>query len=833
MTGAAGPPAGGGGGDGGSDGGEEAAREGSDAPADRGEGGGDRGSGSGPPPAGSPNRFLQEDLAGDAGRRGPRGEGGERGDWGAGDRPTDETGETRPGDGTRSPRTTDVSLDARPESRSDRRPDGVDSRREAGHLGPHPGGDGGPLRFNRRAGGEGILPSPADRRAGAETGRFRGARPGHGVDRAERGEESDPADRGREPGRTAPGREADRDREADRTDRGREMDRADRDRDRTRGSASPLWRFEVPVDAADLSADDGSGTALERELSVRLFEAAAERAGHDLDREAAERIYEQGDWDVDPGALRDHVERRLDAGETTALFDVRSLPRDVTDGRWWYEVPIDAVDPALLADGSEQDLAREVSVRLLRAAGEQHGREIDREAAETVYRESNWRTTVEGTTDPEALQARVGELREAGETHLPYFARAHPDAVTGDGDRSPTGNARGEGSGDWRSREAGAGDDPRRVPDDAARNPVERYVRSRVLEPAPDNVIRFPFDSPDPVSGDVARVLSEIPAHTRDDPRAVIRFHVSASRTGSAEYNQRLTEERGETIERHVEEFGVAAQVEVVAHGESLAREADRSLMQLDPPSDAEADASRADRRDDPGARVAIVEVIPYISSAWFEEGETVDVLDAQPIDEAYREGEREWNENVAPLGEAVREMEPSPENPIREDPSSDPFEFLDQFWEEYGGTAKKALKQPVGVSTIAKLLGKELAGTFYEVLVRNQQIKEIPDQRLPGYRAIAEGLASSLDSEYTPYWTPEAGPYRRLFERAHRAGEQMSKRERRQLKIYLVERDRNFEKYSVGEPISAEYVIKHFDGSSYSRGILHCFQQDKHFDRQ
>ncbi len=344
----------------------------------------------------------------------------------------------------------------------------------------------------------------------------------------------------------------------------------------------------------------------------------------------------------------------------------------------------------------------------------------------------------------------------------------------------------------------------------------EQFERKRYF--MPDRGVGFAFDGANPVPGDVERWhsgLSEAKRQALEDPRTVVTIKAMASRPGTEAYNQRLTEQRGEALTKELQGLGVQAQIKVEAVGEQEARKADRSLMSPRPPSDND----KADGRDNAIFRTATIEIEPFATDADFNaENVTGQRLSKARLNDELAKGEQTFEQKIAgTLGEQVRKIHPSPENPFLPRPSRDPDEFLGQAGEQIKDFATDPKE------TIAKMG----AGIFLDGAIIKMQ-EQVAIQRQPAYDAIAQGVAGGLDPSYADSnnWQPKDDAQRALYDGAKRTVEGLSEREQEQLGLFLTQRGTEFEQ-------SYNYLTPRLDGSHFRDGVTRYFDSDKHYDRE
>jgi outer membrane protein OmpA-like peptidoglycan-associated protein len=103
--------------------------------------------------------------------------------------------------------------------------------------------------------------------------------------------------------------------------------------------------------------------------------------------------------------------------------------------------------------------------------------------------------------------------------------------------------------------------------------------------------VPFPFDGAKPAEGSVKRYLAAQTARDKQsllDPNTTLRVEIGASRPGGEQYNQNLTDRRGQELVGELRGAGVKAQIDVISTGESQAKKAEKP-----------------ERQDDAGDRVA------------------------------------------------------------------------------------------------------------------------------------------------------------------------------------------------------------------------------------
>ena len=101
--------------------------------------------------------------------------------------------------------------------------------------------------------------------------------------------------------------------------------------------------------------------------------------------------------------------------------------------------------------------------------------------------------------------------------------------------------------------------------------PEQRAERAQITNRP--NLVGFPSGVGDAARTEVQRVLNNVPQSLRDSPDAVLFLTGRASRTGGADFNQRLSEDRVANVAAIMKQLGVKAQIETAAYGEQDARD--------------------------------------------------------------------------------------------------------------------------------------------------------------------------------------------------------------------------------------------------------------------
>jgi outer membrane protein OmpA-like peptidoglycan-associated protein len=320
----------------------------------------------------------------------------------------------------------------------------------------------------------------------------------------------------------------------------------------------------------------------------------------------------------------------------------------------------------------------------------------------------------------------------------------------------------------------------------------EKFQRNRFVSPV--DGIGFQFNKAKAARGETNRFIKSLPEDKRqalNDHNTQVFLYVSGSRPGTAEYNQRLTEQRGEELKRElIEKHGVKAKITIVPLGERAARTDDQSPMSLKEPSDRDPQ----DRIDDPWDRTAKIVIQPQSDST--KDKPILSLDRARQLPQDIRAGE-EIAKEFEKLGEQVRKEFPLPENPFGDVPSRDPGEFgkqiLDKAKEPIKDTIKGVLKKD-GLAVpkaVGKAVGKIFLGSEYEGLVRTQQREVVEKQRNRYYGVLSAGAASGLDSSYIDkYHHPRNDLEQKLFDTAKQFVKNLSPLAKHQLHVYLTERD-------------------------------------------
>ena len=205
--------------------------------------------------------------------------------------------------------------------------------------------------------------------------------------------------------------------------------------------------------------------------------------------------------------------------------------------------------------------------------------------------------------------------------------------------------------------------------------------------------------------------------------------------------------------------------------------------MSLRPPSDND----KADGRDNAMFRTANDRDQPFATDEQFNaENVTGQRLSKQRLNAELAKGEQTFEEKIAgTLGEQVRKIHPSPENPFLPRPSRDPDEFLGQAGEQIFDFATDPKE------TIAQMG----AGIFLDGAIIKMK-EQVAIQRQPAYDAIAQGVAGGLDPSYADLnsWQPKDDAQRALYDGAKRTVEGLSEREQEQLGLFLTQRGTEFE---------------------------------------
>jgi hypothetical protein len=298
---------------------------------------------------------------------------------------------------------------------------------------------------------------------------------------------------------------------------------------------------------------------------------------------------------------------------------------------------------------------------------------------------------------------------------------------------------------------------------------------------------------------------------------AVITLHTSADRPGSEAYNKALAEQRGREWAQELRELGVVARIEIVAHGERFAREADKSPMSTREPSDRDPE----DKKSDPRYRTGVMEVrLPEA-----QQGVDPKKFEGQNVNDVYDKGKEIAKEKLDPLGEKVRAHVPLRPNESLPDSTKDPVETVKNI----AGVAKDTLDALL--TRDPKELPEKVAGPVFDFVAgitgaKHQMEKEVEAKRKPNHRAIAEGAASGFDPNHTSSWKPEDAQQRALFDEAKSTVQGLSGTEKLQLGFFLTQN------YTDGEKTFKDVAPK-MDGVSFRGGVERYFGNDEHFNRR
>jgi len=101
--------------------------------------------------------------------------------------------------------------------------------------------------------------------------------------------------------------------------------------------------------------------------------------------------------------------------------------------------------------------------------------------------------------------------------------------------------------------------------------PEQRAERAEITKQP--NLVGFKSNVHDASRSDVQRVLDNVPQSVRNSPDATIFLTGRASRTGRADYNQWISEQRVANVAGIMKELGVKAKIQTFAYGEQDARD--------------------------------------------------------------------------------------------------------------------------------------------------------------------------------------------------------------------------------------------------------------------
>jgi hypothetical protein len=223
-------------------------------------------------------------------------------------------------------------------------------------------------------------------------------------------------------------------------------------------------------------------------------------------------------------------------------------------------------------------------------------------------------------------------------------------------------------------------------------------------------------------------------------------------------------------------------------------------------------------------ARVAIWEIkaqsdtsleSPSELQSWLEERQfniEWDRLAGQPVFERI----------VDPLVKTIREQIHMPPNPVMDAPSDNVDEWIEQTGEVIRDTIE-SLKSP---KDVIEHVGKMMVGSFVDIFTSGAS-KDVARERQPLHDAISEGIASGLDSSYTPRFTAQNDQEQHYFSSAKTAVENLTSEEKYQLAVFLVEAYRN-DLSEVGRPTS-DYIQLRLEGSIFSLGAERIFSRSKY----
>jgi outer membrane protein OmpA-like peptidoglycan-associated protein len=367
-------------------------------------------------------------------------------------------------------------------------------------------------------------------------------------------------------------------------------------------------------------------------------------------------------------------------------------------------------------------------------------------------------------------------------------------------------------------------------PDPPVRKLSAQELAERRSFDRPAHGVGFGFNKEQPAMGEMERLMATLKAEMGDlrgDPMAVIKVETWASRPGTESYNLKLTQQRADVLEKLLRQHGFTGTIVKIAHGEAP-REPEHAPMALDQPKPV--DRGKADAQDDAANRVAIVTVEAVGTSIDFEpEVVPSDREEMRQLDEATKSGKKTFTSIASITGEQIRDLIPVPDNPLGEEPSGDPQEFLRQAGEKVKEVLEDLVSGPKAPEKVAKLLGKYTLGPLFEGVVRENWKAEVAAKRMPLYAAYADGAAGAIDPKFSR--TTFSDPLQqRMSDAAYEAFSRLSETDKENVTKYLVENVRRGTTAAVTEGTSAQWVASHSD-----RGIdsaIRIWFQDDHYQR-
>lgn len=317
---------------------------------------------------------------------------------------------------------------------------------------------------------------------------------------------------------------------------------------------------------------------------------------------------------------------------------------------------------------------------------------------------------------------------------------------------------------------------------------AERREREKVAQPT--DGVGFRFGSADLDREGFARYINSVPdaqkERWQEDPETRLVIEGSASRPGSDQVNDDLSQRRAETLAEGLREWGFAGEIEIVAAGESEA-------MRDNWPED-------MDRAEYRSARV-----VAEVRGIEFDREPEIEVevptlaerKELLPID--LKAGEWLMRRQLGRAHEAVKEIASLLENPV-----DGPKLVEDLLKDLAGGRVDKG---------ILKAAAGSIVGSFAEI-VRSGQAKEVWAQREPLYRAYFDGVAAALDPKGVEPSKERTASEQVFFEAGREAAGQLGELEQYRLRLALLEN------YRQGLTTPREPTVEYFY-ANWSGGTL------------
>ena len=307
----------------------------------------------------------------------------------------------------------------------------------------------------------------------------------------------------------------------------------------------------------------------------------------------------------------------------------------------------------------------------------------------------------------------------------------------------------------------------------------------------PSDGVGFHFGDRKPAEGEMERwhkSLSDQDRAALSDPRTEVVIIATASRPGSDRLNQRLASDRGDAVQQWMTHHNVRASVKVEALGEQPAK-----------------DQGKPDGVDDAIDRAATIQIIPYVESVIYDEGDIIEGDINQVylterhnrIDEDIKEGRSILNMILDSPRERAREIKSMPDNP------------------------------PPVAASLKGLVIKTAIGTFKDIFT-SHMAGEIAVTRRYLYSSFGLGVASELDPKYQTR-VPKDQHRFEFYQAGKRSVSSLSSLERYQLSVALIDiyrTDKGSEVSSLHsiyfpDKRTAEYIRKNWNGGVFTSGII------------